>query len=432
MSPPLSRDTRLSIVHALRSGTVPAEGLEHFAVGLEPQMEALREQWEFVSRGHGQYRMLRGPYGSGKTFLAALASAEALRADLAVSHVVVSATDTPLYRLAEIYRKCCHGLTVPGRRGVALQSVVDRWLYRLEEKVGELDHLDEDDPAFSTAVQRRVDQDLVLLGREAGRFAACLKAYHEAHLRQDFVETRGILDWLSGEPKVSAAVKRVAGVRGQVDGADALTFLRGLLHLLREAGHPGLLLVLDEAETVLRLRGPERQKSLEALRQLIDALDRNQFPGLLLVITGTPDFFESPRGVPDLPPLHERIGYLQREGQPENLRQPQLRLPAFDRARLLQVARRVRDLYPAHDAWRVAEKVSDAFLDRLADQVTAGFGGRVDLVPRMFLRELVHILDLADQHPDYNPFDSYRFEPGESASELPLRPEESEGRDLFL
>jgi len=75
MSPPLSRDTRLSIVHALRSGTVPAEGLEHFAVGLEPQMEALREQWEFVSRGHGQYRFLRGPYGSGKTFLAALASA---------------------------------------------------------------------------------------------------------------------------------------------------------------------------------------------------------------------------------------------------------------------------------------------------------------------------------------------------------------------
>lgn len=426
------QDTARAIVHALRAGTVPAEGLEHFAVGLEPQVEALREQWEFVGRGHGQYRFLRGPYGSGKTFLAALAAAEALRNDFAVSHVVVSATDTPLYRLAEVYRRCCQGLTIPGRRGGALQSVVDRWLYRLEEKVVELDGLEEGHPGFTGAVQRRVDQDLVALGREAGRFAACLKAYHEAQLRQDFAEARGILDWLSGEPKVSAAVKRAAGVRGQVDGADSLTFLRGLLHLLREAGHRGLLLVVDEAETVLRLRGPERQKSLEALRQLVDALDRNQFPGLLLLITGTPDFFESPRGVPDLPPLHDRIRWLSREGEPENLRQPQLRLPPFDEGRLLQVARRVRDLYPADDPWRVAQKVPESFLRAVVDQVTAGFGGRVDLAPRMFLRELVHVLDLVDQHPDYDPAGSYRFDLEEVSRAVPLRPEEDQAREIQL
>ena len=424
----LTRDLALSIVHALRAGTVPAEGLEHFAVGLEPQVEALREQWDFVARGHGQYRLLRGPYGSGKTFLAALASSEAQKADFAVTHVVVSATDAPLYRLAEIYRRACLGLTVPGRRGGALQGVVDRWLDRIEGQVMDLEGLDEADHRFPGAVQRRVDNHLVGLGREAGRLAACLKAYHEAHLRQDFAEARGILDWMAGEAKVAAAVKRAAGVRGQIDGSDALIFLRGLVTLLRESGHRGLVLVLDEAETLLRLRGPERQKSLEVLRQLIDALDRNQFPGLLLLVTGTPDLFESARGIRDLPPLHERIRLLSREGEPENLRQPQLRLPPFDRDRLLMVARRVRGLYPAGDRARLVGRVSDGFLRNLADQVSAGFGGRVDLAPRMFLRELVHVLDLVDQHPDYDPVASYRFE----VPTADLRPEEDEARELML
>lgn len=424
----VTRDLALSLLHALRAGTVPAEGLEHFAVGLERQVDALREQWEFAARGHSQYRFLRGPYGSGKTFLAALVSSQALRDDFVVSHVVISATDTPLHRLAEVYRRACQGLSIPGRRGGALQGIVDRWLYRLEEQVGELDGLEESDPRFPAAVQRRVDHHLVALGREAGRFSACLKAYHEAQLRQDFAEARGILDWMAGEPKVGAAVKRAAGVRGQLDGTDALVFLRGLLALLRGAGHRGLVLVLDETETILRLRGPERQKSLEALRQLVDALDRDQFPGLLLLITGTPDLFESPRGIRELPPLHERIRCLSREGEPEDLRQPQLRLPPFDRGRLLQVARRVRDLYPAADPGRLARRASESFLEQLADRVTTGFGGRVDLAPRMFLRELVHVLDLVDQHPDYDPSASYRFEvPAEE-----LRVEEDEARELWL
>ncbi|MHB2017680.1 MAG: BREX system ATP-binding domain-containing protein, partial [Candidatus Xenobia bacterium] len=74
----MDRDTALAIVNALRSGTVPPEGLEQFAVGLEPQIEALREQRQYVARGRGAYKFVRGPYGSGKTFLTSLAAAEAL------------------------------------------------------------------------------------------------------------------------------------------------------------------------------------------------------------------------------------------------------------------------------------------------------------------------------------------------------------------
>src|SRR5215210_2770078 len=104
----------------------------------------------------------------------------------------------------------------------------------------------------------------------------------------------GILAWLGPQPNVPATVRRAAGVRGEIDHFGALGHLQGLLTVLRDAGHPGSLVVLDEVETLQRVRGDVREKALNALRQLIDEIDAGRFPGLFLVITGTPAFFEGP------------------------------------------------------------------------------------------------------------------------------------------
>lgn len=419
----LSREQAQTIINALRSGTVPPEGLEHYAVGLEAQMKILREQRAYVTQGKGAYKFLRGAYGSGKTFLTSLASAEALEDNFLVSKVVISVADTPLYKLSEIYRRLCQNLSLPGRRGGALQSLIDRWLYRLEDQVVEVDGVDEESPHFSQAVASKVEQHLVNVGQQAGRLAACLKAYHVAKFEQRFDEARGILDWMQGEPKVSADIKRVAGVSGQLDNSDALAFLRGWLELAKSAGHSGLLLILDEVETVLRLRRPERLKSLEVLRQLVDAVDQQEFKGLHLLFTGTPDFFDSPGGVPLLQPLQERISVQFREDEPDNLRQSQVRLKPFDASRLLQVARRVVEIYPADHPDRLRQKLTPELLDAFVDRVTAGFGGRIEVAPRIFLRELVHVMDLVDQHPQYDPKTDYRFET-QGLQQISLHPEE--------
>ena len=64
-----------------------------------------------------------------------------------------------------------------------------------------------------------------------------------------------------------------------------------------------MVLVLDEVETLQRVRVDSREKALNALRQLIDELDAGRFPGLLLVITGTPSLFDGPQGMRKLPPI---------------------------------------------------------------------------------------------------------------------------------
>jgi hypothetical protein len=56
---------------------------------------------------------------------------------------------------------------------------------------------------------------------------------------------------------VAAEIKRSAGIRGDLDHDGALAFLAGLLTILRGAGYNGLVLVLDEVETLQRVRSDE-------------------------------------------------------------------------------------------------------------------------------------------------------------------------------
>ena len=148
----------------------------------------------------------------------------------------------------------------------------------------------------------------------------------------------------TSRPRPSGA----AGIRGDLDHFGALGFLQGLLTVLRDAGHPGLLLVLDEVETLQRVRGDVRDKALNALRQLIDEVDAGRFPGLYLVITGTPAFYDGPQGVPRLPPLAQRLATdFSTDPRFDNPRAVQIRLPGFTGDALLSSARKVRDLYAA-------------------------------------------------------------------------------------
>lgn len=406
----VDRATATGIMNALRAGTVPSEGLEHFAVGLEQQTNILSEQREWVASGRSAFKFVRGGYGSGKTFLTSLAAAEASQSNFLVSKVVISATDTPLYRLAGVYRRMCQNLSLTDRKGGSLQTLVDRWLYRLEDQVIEIDGIEEDDERFPEAVAKKVETNLVRVGERAGRLSVCLKAYHKAKFENRFSDARGLLDWMSGDNKVGFDVKKQADVTGRVENWDVVPFLRGWLELMEASGYSGLFLVLDEVETILRLRRPERLKSLEVLRQLIDAIENNELPGLHLVMTGTPDFFEGPQGVPALQPLHERIRVTGHSNEPSNLRQPQISLPILDRDRLFLAAQKIRGLYPSSHPEVLETKVPDAFISALVDSMTAGFGGQVEVVPRLFLREFVHILDLVDQHDDYDPLRSYVFE----------------------
>jgi hypothetical protein len=404
----ISPERRNEIVDALRRGTVPQRSLDAFAVGLDPFEAALREELQSVRRGRAQFKAVRGEYGSGKTFFARWLQERARRHGFATAEVQISETETPLHRLETVYRRLMERLATNDTPSAAFRSIVDGWFFALEQDVLA------EGPEGSGLLERTgalMERRLADITRQAPAFAATLRAYRSALAANDTALADGLLAWLAGQPNVSASVKRTAGVRGDIDHFGALSFLQGLLVVLRDSGHAGLVLVLDEVETLQRVRGDVREKGLNALRQLIDEIDGGRFPGLYLVITGTPAFFDGPQGVQRLPPLAQRLHVdFSTDARFDNPRAVQIRLAAFDQAKLCAVGRRIRDIFAAHCAApdRIQTKADDSYIEALATGVAGRLGGRVGIAPRVFLKKLVvDVLDRIDQFQDFDPRQHY-------------------------
>jgi P-loop Domain of unknown function (DUF2791) len=221
----------------------------------------------------------------------------------------------------------------------------------------------------------------------------------------------GEMSRLSGTKNVAATARSAAGINGAISSRDALDSLSVVLEIVKASGCNGMLIVIDEVETILRMRRDFRHKSLNGLRQIADAA--GSYPGLLWLFTGTPEFFDSRHGVAGLAPLHERIRF-HKHGTLATPMQPHVELMPFDSERLRSVALKLCEIYPARDRARLESRVSPEFINRLLDVITKGFRGDVRVVPRQFLRELVTQMDLVDENGDYVPLNEYTFWPPDS------------------
>ena len=380
------------------------------AVGLDPFQTTLREEIDVVADGGAVFKAVRGEYGAGKTFFARWLTETAKQRGFATVEVQISEAETPLHRLETIYRRITENLSTEATGPSAFREVIDGWLRVLEEDAIEAGASASDRAELARRTEGILEQRLATVSRTAPAFAAALRGYRDATVRGDIETADGLVAWLGGQPHVAAGIRRSAGIRGDLDHFGAFGFLQGLLAVLRDSDYRGLVLVLDEVETLQRVRSDVREKALNALRQLLDEIDAGRFPGLYVLITGTPAFFEGQQGIQRLPPLAQRLS-ADFSGDPrfDNPRGPQIRLTGFTQESLRELGRRVRDIYVsgADSANRVMDLVDDDYVGELANAVAGHLGGRVGVAPRIYLRKLVDVLDRVDQFPDYDPRRDY-------------------------
>lgn len=407
------------IFQRLRNGTVPDRGLEAFAVGIERHRKELQRKIDEVKGGEGDVKFLRGGYGCGKTFMANLVVHDAQQARFATSFVVVSDNDLHFHKFDELYRKVVSALSTPACAQGALGDILDRWIGGIEEHLLGLG-VAEDDPALEAKVLAKLDEDLASIsgGQAPPDMIRVVRKIFELKQAGKVQDAAALVSWLSGSSNVAANLKALAGVKGDIASSDAMGYLRGILAIVKRAGYDGWVIVIDEAETILRMRGDVRGKSLNAIRQIVDA--SSSYPGLLWVFTGTPTFFDDRQGVKGVEALYARIKYEELNGVP-SLRQPQLALKPFDRERLLKVALKLRSLHPDLAPDAAERRLPRELVEQLVDKVTAGFRGDVGVVPRQFLRTFVNVLDVLADDPDQDAHALLGFTPDPST----LTPQEA-------
>lgn len=411
---------RKEIIQALRRGTVPKRGLEVFAVGLTKFEDAIDEGLESAAAGNGEFKAVRGEYGTGKTFFSRWLEHRAREKGFATALVQVSETDTPLHRMETIYRRALESLQTREWSQGAFRQLIDKWFFELEEEaIAGLGEDAEDPEKVAANVGDLLEKRLASVSATHPQFAAALRAAHTARVREDHATSEGLLAWLMGQPNVGAAVKRAANLKGDLDDRGASGFFRGLLSVLRQLGRSGMVLVIDEVETIQRVRADSREKSLNALRGLIDDIDKGTYPGMYVLMTGTPQFYDGPQGLKRAPALEQRlhVDFGATDPRFDNPRAAQIRLTPFSRDRLLEVGRKIRDIYPTENRERIEARVGDDVLEFLADGIAGHLGTKVGIPPRVFLRKLVaDLLDRVDQFDDFDPKEHYK--PVVTASEL--------------
>jgi hypothetical protein len=333
---------------------------------------------------------------------------------MAAAEVQISETETPLHKLETVYRRLVEQLSTAAYPPSALREVVDAWFYTLEEDIlAEGTVTAEDTVELAKHVDQLMERRLADVAKTTPAFASALRAYRKATLDGDQATAQSLLAWIGGQPNIAASAKRAAGVKGDLDHFAALGFLQGLLTILRDCGHPGLLVVLDEIETLQRVRSDVRDKGLNALRQLADDIDSGRFPGLYLLITGTPAFYDGPQGVARLTPLAQRLATdFGTDARFDSPRAVQVRLTGFDLPKLAQLGEVIRNVYAAGTGAedRIAATVDDAYIEDLARAVAGELGGQVGVAPRVFLRKLVaDVLDRVAEFEDFNPRQHYKL-----------------------
>ncbi|UCG41824.1 MAG: DUF2791 family P-loop domain-containing protein [candidate division WOR-3 bacterium] len=222
------------MVEAFRLGIVPHQDVESFTFGREREVELVRNGLGRLGRGSGDVFLVEGEYGTGKTHLLEYIHHQALKLGMAASMCQFDPQEVSPHRPKRVYREVVHNLR----------------FIRDGREHGFRDLL-------KLAMENELDlSDHVFLGPVVSK----LRRLDAAH-----AESEVFWQWIEGESTKEYAIAtrsphRVRGgqrIPALYDFSTAADFycniFSGFSYIARQLGLKGLVLLIDEAETVTHL-----------------------------------------------------------------------------------------------------------------------------------------------------------------------------------
>ena len=403
-----------SIIRALKSGLVPARGIDRIAVGRNAEIQQVQRDLEFAQNGGAWVMLFSGDYGVGKTFLCSLTREAAWQRGFVVS-VVNLWRDVPFHKFEVIYHQILDGMRTNHFGDVpALEFIIQEWLFNLEKEVQRDKGLNPLNPEHrvevSELVSHRINDHLAKVRIYDTSFANALRGYYFASQEGNETVATTAIGWLKGEQNIPAHLRQEFNIRGTVSRENALSFLQAAAALVVSIGYSGLIILLDEAELIRGItRIDNRNAAFQNIRLLMDKTAQGDFQHCGFLFAGTDDLFNDDLpGIPSYQALHDRLKPSRaqvRNSQGGDARQPLIHLEGFDKERLLEVAIKVREVHSVAYGWQQEERLTNAWLQYLVEDTAMRFGTKFKTVPRGFLKILFDLLDELEQHPQLVPED---------------------------
>lgn len=405
----MNTEQEMQILKALHNGNVPSyEGAKHIMCGHEEERDKILEELEYIrfkpnSKAHSGFKMIYGPYGSGKSFLCEVLKEEALNSNFVVSEVVIS-KNTQLHNLETVYNKIMAGLRTNNfREFSAFRIIIENWIEKIKADILTKFNLDPDEnegdeEILINKLKDELAYELQRANTTNGSIINAITSFSMALLQGNNNLAQKSLTWFAGDD-VSTETKKEIGVKGKVDKSNVFDFLNTLLYIVRNSGYSGLFVVIDEVETVRKERKDIRYQAYENLRLLIDMVSKDNLPGCYLLFTGTDELVEDEeKGIKEHDALYTRLEQI-KLGDIRVLEQPLIKLTRFNTEQLIEVSKKVRNIHSLVYNWDSEKKITDSFIKDYVGSFTKAFGKEVNILPRTFLKNLVFVLQAAKDVP---------------------------------
>lgn len=395
----ITRIERDTIMRALGAGLVPRIGLHHLMVGRKRETEAMCRDLELIASGGAAFRLMSGPVGAGKTFLAQMTKQLAEKQDL----VVVQADLTVSHRLhgtdgraRNLYAELMSNLSTKALpEGGGLRALMESWISGVHHEVtcrgGSVEQVKQE------ILQRLRNLKDFVGGNE---FAAVLVKYYEGYLEDKPELQDAAIRWLRAEYSTKTEARDALGVRRIMGDADFFNSLKLMAAFCRQAGYRGLLVMLDELSTLThRLpNAKSRQGSFEVLLTIINQCFQGNVQGLGFLLAGTPGCLRDPdRGLFSYPALRSRLQTYDQRGLVD-FSGPVIKLQTLGPEELIVLLHNIRRVQALGDEGKflLSDEAIKSFLDKLYAKLNADYLKN----PRDVVRPFVSLLCLMEQNPN--------------------------------
>ena len=378
-------------IYALRNGVVPNIDLKYLIVGRDNELNACKSAIKVCKDGSGVVKIIKGEYGSGKSFFLKKIKQDALNQNFVVAKVQIDRSFR-FNKLEDFYYHIMHNLykQTDINNKSSFDEIFNEWIISLRHSES------------SKEASSKVANVIKELNAFNASFSRAFLAYIRNKIKGKNELANAIISWLSGEKNIPFELKSQFEVVGNVDQTNALDFLNAFIKLLTLIGYSGLVIAVDELELIMNARSDIRKASYTNLRNIIDLGASGQISNAFFIFAATPELIDNEeKGLPSYEALYQRVK--------SNLSSSKngiiLSLNKPDFHHLSDLTQNVLEIYKTANPFdfdKSSETLRNwALFSKYQDNLD---GNSINL--REYLMTLIEILDLLKENPSHPIFKS--------------------------
>lgn len=391
-----------AILQAFSNGVTPRIGLEHVVVGRSAEVEAMLDDLDYrVAKGGASFRLVVGPYGSGKSFMLQVIRNYALQRNFVVADADLSAerrlTGTGGQGVG-LYRELLKNIAIRTRpEGGAFAPLLEHWMSTIQDQVMRSSNLSPDNPQFTMLVERKVHETLRSFSALSNSFdfARVLSLYWQAYQAGDDVKMERAIRWLRGEYQLLNEVRFDLQINSMVTDKNWYNYLKLFASFFQLIGYKGLIVFFDEAVNLYKISNSvSRTNNYEQLLTLFNDLNQGVAQHIGIIFSGTPQFVEDPkRGLYSYEALRSRLQ--ESRFTLDNRRSfagPIVRLDPLTHEEIFVLLQKLSQIHAFH--YHYTTTITDHDLQQFMQIVAAQVGSAQQLTPREVTRDLIAIMEI--------------------------------------